>query len=118
MPAKPLTLTQTPKAGKMPIDISKAPPMAGLFANSYGYKVCLNKKIANENENAVNTTLFQQLMADNQEVEKQKERSNKKKPYAQVSDEKARMMYGRELVKKLEKANLKRRERSEFDMKE
>ena len=58
MPAKPLTLTQQPKAGKMPVDLSKAPPMAGLFANSYGYKVCLNKKIANENENAVKTTLF------------------------------------------------------------
>ena len=43
-PSKPLTMTSAPKEGKMPVDLSAAPPMAKLFAKNYGYKVCMNKK--------------------------------------------------------------------------
>ena len=52
-------------------------------------------------------------MGDDEE-EKKKEALAKKKAYAQISDEKAKMMTGRDLIRKLEKANLKRRERSEM----
>ena len=50
-------------------------------------------------------------------MDNEEERSKtvtKKKAYATISDEKARQMHGRELIRKLEAANLKRREKSEM----
>ena len=92
-----------------------APPVAKLYARNYGYRVCMNKKISSPNERVKTNPLFQQLMADD-EAERL-EVSNtviKKKKYAVIDDGAANQMKGRDLVRKLEKENLRRRERSEL----
>ena len=59
--------------------------------------------VSEKKKKVTENPIFKQLVNFEQEEEAAKERQrNKKKPYAQISDSKAKNMYGKDLVRKLE----------------
>ena len=88
-PHKPLTKNVNPKKGTMPNADANAPPVASLYAQSYGYKVCMNKKVS-QNQNFEKNKLFQDLLAVEANSDpgqsQQPREETKKKKYATISD--------------------------------
>ena len=59
--------------------------------------------VSEKKKKVTENPIFKQLVNFEQEEEAAKARQrNKKKPYAQISDSKAKNMYGKDLVRKLE----------------